>query len=75
MLGLLRRELMVQPVCIIWAVRSTTVGTATTPVKARAKHGVIHCTTCLALSRLRLGACQQPSRTCQCVKMSPSSLA
>src|SRR5205085_9317004 len=54
---------MVQPLPIICTVRPTTVSTATTPAKASAKQGVIHSTTCLALTRLRLGACQQPSKS------------
>src|SRR2546421_8354142 len=54
---------MVQPLPIICTVRPTTVSTATTPAKASAKQGVIHATTCLALTRLRLGACQQPMST------------
>ena len=48
---------------------------ATKPAKAKAKQGAIHSTTCLALTMLRLGACQQPSTVCQWVMSNPKSLA
>src|SRR5438552_15255893 len=45
------------------------------PRIARTSQDTVHCSTCLALNRLRRGSAQQPSKVTQCSSSRPKSLA
>ena len=53
----------------------STTSQATAPRIARTSQDTVHCSTCLALNRLRRGSAQQPSKVTQCSSSRPKSLA
>src|SRR5205807_3899187 len=56
-------------------IRESTTSQSTSPRMARTSQDTVHWITCRALTRLRRGSDQQPSRVTQCSRSNPKSLA
>src|SRR5207245_10298666 len=56
-------------------IRESTTSQPTSPRMARTSQDTVHWMTCLALTRLRRGSDQHPSKVIQCSRSSPKSLA